>query len=261
MRWLSALRRHKIRDREIEKELRFHLDQRAVDYVARGLSREEAHRRARAEFGGVPQVKRQCRDVWSLPWLRDVRQDARFASRSLLKARGFTGVAIATLGAGLTLSVVMLTIVNAYFIRPLPYPAAERLFTVQYAPPGYDAPGNLRALDWQSLDDVLEHPIAWDLDMFYLMGGARPERAPGAWVTPGFIEGFGVRPMIGRVRPHGGSAVTMWTVIEPSSSVWWSWRHPYTNSIQRRGASSRRGDRALSAGPAGRYRSRHAAEE
>jgi predicted permease len=95
--------------------------------------------------------------------------------------------------------VAELTVLNAYFIRPLPYPSADRLYSIQYAPPGVDPPANLRSLDWSTLSDVVEHPIAWDLDMFYLMGDVRPERAPGAWVTPGFNEAFGMRPIVGRV--------------------------------------------------------------
>ena len=46
--------------------------------------------------------------------------------------------------------------------------------------------------------DIVEHPIAWDLDVFYLLGGEYPETAPGAWVTPGFMRGLGIRASLGR---------------------------------------------------------------
>ena len=83
-------------------------------------------------------------------------------------------------------------------LRGLPYPAAERLCSVRYAAPGADTPDGLERLNWASLADVIEHPIAWDLDMFYLVGGDHTEPAPGAWVTPDFVEGLGVRPALGR---------------------------------------------------------------
>ncbi len=127
-----------------------------------------------------------------------VSADVRSAVRSLLGARGFTSVALLTLGTGLTLCLTALTVINAYLIRPLPYPAASRLYNVGLAAPGQDAPRGLSSLDWSLLDDVVEHHIAWDLDMFYLLGGAYPEPTPGAWVTPGFLQGLGLRAAIGR---------------------------------------------------------------
>jgi putative ABC transport system permease protein len=124
--------------------------------------------------------------------------DLRIALRTLIKARGFSGAAVLSLGLGITLCTLVLASVNAYLVRGLPYPGAERLNSVRYAPPGGDTPDDLERLDWPSLADVIEHPIAWDLDMFYLVGGSHPESAPGAWVTPDFIEGLGVRPALGR---------------------------------------------------------------
>lgn len=116
----------------------------------------------------------------------------------LRHARGFTGVAVVTLGFGLTLCVTAFTVVNAYLLRTLPYPAAERLYNVRYATQGQSQPRNLEQLDWRSLSDVIEQPVAWDLDVFSLLGGAWPESAPGAWVTPGFVAGLGIQPAIGR---------------------------------------------------------------
>lgn len=124
--------------------------------------------------------------------------DLWIAIRTLLKARGFTGAVIVTLGLGLTLSVAVLAILNAYLIRSLPYPAASRMYSVRYAPPGEQSPRGMEALDWRALEDVIEHPVAWDLDMFYLIGGEQAESAPGAWVTPGFVQALGIQPAIGR---------------------------------------------------------------
>jgi putative ABC transport system permease protein len=124
--------------------------------------------------------------------------DLRHAARSLTHARGFTAAAILTLGLGLTLCTTAMVVVRAYLFSDLPYPAAERLYNVRYAAPGRDQPRRMEALDWSSLDDIVEHPIAWDLDAFYLLGGENAEMVPGAWITRGFVEGLGIRPVIGR---------------------------------------------------------------
>ena len=127
-------------------------------------------------------------------------QEGRAAWRSLAHARGFTLTAVLTLGVGLALCLIVAAVANAYLVRPLPYPESDRLYNIQYAPPNTRLPAglDLNALDWSSLDDIVEHPIAWDLDVFYLLGGAYPESAPGAWVLPGYVHGFGVRAALGR---------------------------------------------------------------
>ncbi len=140
--------------------------------------------------------------------MRAVLFDLRSAARSLASSRGFTATAVATLGAGLALCIAVMAVLNAYVVRALPYPAADRLYRLDYGVPGGTQADfrQLVALDWPALDDVFEHAIAWDLDVFYLLGtgsaergaSAYPESAPGAWVTPGYVEGLGVRAAIGR---------------------------------------------------------------
>jgi predicted permease len=124
--------------------------------------------------------------------------DIRHAVRSLARARGFTVVAVGTLAAALALAASVMTVVNAYLLRGLPYPESDRMYNVRYAQPGQDMPRGMEALDWQSLSDIVEHPIAWDLDNFSLRGAPYPELAAGTWVTPGYVEGFGIRPAMGR---------------------------------------------------------------
>ncbi|HSC29402.1 MAG TPA: ABC transporter permease, partial [Vicinamibacterales bacterium] len=125
--------------------------------------------------------------------------DLRVAIRSLLRDRSVATTAIVTLGLAMSIGVAVIVVVNAYLFKALPYPGATRLYSVRYAPPGEPAPGGMQKLDWTALDDVIEHPIAWDLDVFYLIGGGtQAEAAPGAWVTPGFVEGLGIRPAVGR---------------------------------------------------------------
>lgn len=126
-----------------------------------------------------------------------VLDDMKHAGRALRKAPGFTLAAVATLGLGMALSTTAFGVLNAYVLQGLPYPGAERLYSVRYGPPGRELPRNMETLDWQTLSDVIEHEVAWDLDVFYLLGGEQAEAAPGAWVTEGFVQGLGVSPAIG----------------------------------------------------------------
>ena len=149
-------------------------------------------------------------------WISDLRH----AARGLLRARGFTTVAVGTLGVALALCVAVTTVVNAYLVRGLPYPESDRLFNVRYAAPGQMGPRGMEALDWASLTDIVEHPIAWDLDNFSLRGEPYPELAAGTWVTPGYVEGFGVRPALGRGFEPGDFQTGRPTVALISHRLW-----------------------------------------
>lgn len=127
-----------------------------------------------------------------------LNSELRSAIKALIGARGFTAVALITLATSLALAVVVLTVVNAYVFRAMPYPAADRLYRVDYTRPGQLPPRELEDLDWSAVSDVVELTIAWDLDVFYMLGQQYPESMPGAWVTPGYVSGFGVRAALGR---------------------------------------------------------------
>jgi len=124
--------------------------------------------------------------------------DIRRGVRSLRRSGGFATASVLTLGTAIALAATAFAVTRGYLLQGLPYPAADRLYSVRYGAPGQDYPRNMESLDWTSLEDVVEHPIAWDLDVFYLLGGDHAESAPGAWVTEAFVEGLGVRPALGR---------------------------------------------------------------
>jgi hypothetical protein len=146
--------------------------------------------------------------------------EIRLATRALLKARGFTVTAVATLGLGMALCSIAMVVVNAYLLTELPYPMADRLHWIRYGAQGQPQPRDMESLDWRSLDDVIEHPVAWDLDMFYLLGGEHAETAPGAWITRGFAEGFGIQPALGRGFDESAFAPGGENVVMISHQLW-----------------------------------------
>src|SRR5690606_3069611 len=77
-------------------------------------------------------------------------------------------------------------------------PESDRLYWIRLGQPNRPPIDDLATLDWSALDDIVEHPIAWDLDLFNMRGAPYPEAAQGTWVTRGYMEGFGIHPALGR---------------------------------------------------------------
>ena len=144
--WQRLLRRTKMEE-QLEKELRFHLDQHASELIARGHSLNEARRQARVALGGPEQVKENCRDARGTRWLEDLLQDFRYAIRTLRKQPGFAAVALLTLALGSGATTVMFTVINGVLLKPLPYPEPDRLVTVH----GHTDTWNTEAFGEQNL--------------------------------------------------------------------------------------------------------------
>lgn len=169
-------------DRELASEMDAH----------RAMMRDSAH------FGNTLRLRERSRDVWGWTWLDDLARDVKLAARSLRRTPGFTTVAISSLVLGLTLAAAAIAVANAYLIRSLPYPAADRLYHVMYAPPGPYEPAGMSALDWKAISDVVEHPVTASGVTFYLGDGADEQMLPALRVNAGFISALVPRAVVGR---------------------------------------------------------------
>src|SRR5438094_2183143 len=119
-RWAQA-------DQEVDDELRDHLERKTEEYVAQGMTQEEAHRRARLDLGGIEQTKERCRDTRRINWIQDFVQDLRFGLRVLRKSPGFAAVVILTLALGIGANTAIFSVLESQLWRPLPFPDSERL--------------------------------------------------------------------------------------------------------------------------------------
>src|SRR5262245_25601854 len=113
MTWWHLLWRRRQVEEQLDKELRFHLDEHVADLIARGHDPEEARRLARLTLGGPEQVKEGCRDARGTRWLEDFAQDLRYGARTLLKSPVLAFAAIITLAIGIGANTAIFSIVNA----------------------------------------------------------------------------------------------------------------------------------------------------
>lgn len=197
--WYRLWHRDKLED-QLEKELRFHLDQHASELMAHGCDPEEARRRARLAVGGPEQVKEECRDARRTRWLEDLWADVRYAVRTLRRRPGFTAVAVITLALGIGASTAIFSAVNPILFEPLPYPHASQVMTMwDYGPDGsraYVAFGTYREVAERSRSfEAMAALKEWQPTM---TGADVPERLDGQAVSASFFRVLGVRPALGR---------------------------------------------------------------
>ncbi len=194
MTWWSRLLRGNRLERDLDRELRDHLERHVADLIRDGMSEADARRNAALTFGGVERVKEDCRDARGTRWVDDLVQDIRYGVRVLRKAPVFTSVAILSLALGIGANTAIFSLVNSLLIRALPVRAPERLAILEH--------GSWTNPIWEQIrarqSTLFDGAVAWGNDSFDLAAGGPTQRVDGMWVSGGFFEVLGVPAMLGR---------------------------------------------------------------
>jgi putative ABC transport system permease protein len=203
--WLQATLRRSQMDTEMDSELRFHLEARAEDLMRAGVSRQEALRRARLEFGGVDKTKEECREARGAHLAETMMQDFRYGLRMMLGAPGFTAMAVLVLALGIGANTAIFSVVNAVLLRPLPFDQPDRLFQIWHTPPQASFPGMkeftvspANFIDWRNQSSAFEGMSAYGFGRYTLTGSGNPEAIRTCAGTSGLFSILHVRPMLGR---------------------------------------------------------------
>jgi putative ABC transport system permease protein len=191
-------------ERDLDRELRHHVDLRVDDLMQSGLTELEARRRVSIELGGVAQVQDDVRDTWTWRWLDVLMADVRYSIRSLAKSWGFSLGTVAVLALGIGATVAIFSIVNTVLLRPLPYPDAERIVAIEtlWTTTGRTNPdvSGPDFLDWQAQNDVFETmAVSYGGDDFAAVVGDRAVFTNARYVSAEFFAVFGQIASAGRL--------------------------------------------------------------
>ena len=197
---ISSVFRSQKLDRELDDELRSHLEMRAADNMKAGMSAEEARLAARRSFGNPALVKESTRAQRIVLWLESVLQDARFGFRMLRRTPSFTLVAILTMILSIGATTAIFALVESILLRPLPYPDADRLVTIATFMPRMNAEitASPQYAAWRDQSGTLLSAAAYDVGNFNVTGPGVPERLVGGYVTANFFSVLGVSLRLGR---------------------------------------------------------------
>jgi predicted permease len=203
-RLLSFFRRAQL-DRDLDAELRSHLEMAIERNLAQGMSREQARRQALLDFGGLEQTKQIYRDRRGLPSLDTLFQDLRFAFRMLRKSPGFTAVAVLTLALGIGANSAIFTLMNGLMLRTLPVRDPGQLVELLHHEPGDPEPG-FNGFSWDAYsifrdgNHVFSDLIVDSLNFTTVRADKlQPQTVFVGQVGGTFFQALGVRPAAGRL--------------------------------------------------------------
>jgi len=224
MRWLGRLFQKEKSEKQLDAELRFHLDQQIKDYIAAGMNPEEARRRAKLAFGGLEPIKEDCREARRANFLETLLQDMRHGMRMLRNNPGFTAAAAVTLALGIGANTAIFSIVNAAILRPLPYKDSSRIVMVNSHTAMF--PTFSLGISWPDVQQIrsqassLEQTAAYTGADKTLTGKGDPALLEVTNVSDGFFEELGANSQLGRFFTEQDYVLGQNHVVIISNALW-----------------------------------------
>ncbi len=195
----SLFERPKVED-ELDREVRFHLDQQIAENLAAGMGAEEARRAAVLALGGVTQIEEGCREMRRTNYVEELFRDLKFALRTLLANPVFALVLILTMALSIGANTAIFSVIHGVLLRTLPYPKPDSLVRLFLSVPEYPKfpinPNDFH--DYRDRAHSFESMAAYTRYTADLSGDGNPQRLSGFLVTSGFFHVLGVSPLLGR---------------------------------------------------------------
>jgi predicted permease len=220
---LGSLFERKRLERELDTELRYHLDMLVEQNMKKGLSSKDARREALRTFGPVDGIKDDVRDKWLSRFFEVAAQDIRYGVRSLRRNPGFALVIIITMALGIGANTAIFSVVNGVLLRPLPYKDGDKLVVLHHG--AGDLSTNDLGFSVKDINDYRQARSFSDIvefhNMFFnLLGREQPERLSTGVVSANYFDVLGVKPIYGRTFVAADDAPGAPPVLVLSNRYW-----------------------------------------
>jgi putative ABC transport system permease protein len=190
-------------DRELDEEVRFHLESQIEDNLESGMSPTEARYAALRSFGAIGPLKETYREQRTVVWVETIAQDVRYALRTLRRSPAFTLTAVAVLALAIGANTAMFSVMNAVLLRPLPYPSPEQLVMLWSENPSQGTregrPAYWNVEQWRSQSRSFAGLAVFDPVSVTLDREDGVEKISVRRVSPNFFSLLGIQPRLGRV--------------------------------------------------------------
>src|SRR6266571_5179387 len=200
---LRGLFGHKRLERELDDEVRFHLEMQIEDNLKAGMNPEEARYAALRSFGGMEPMKERYRERRAFALIETMAQDLRYAVRTLRKSPGFTTTSVSVLALAIGANTAMFSVLNAVLFRPLPYRSPKQLAMLWSEIPSQDVregrSAYLSVEQWRSQSQSFADMAFFDPVSVTLTSATEAEHISVARISPNFFGLLGVQPLLGRV--------------------------------------------------------------
>jgi predicted permease len=201
MGWLRFLRRSHW-DRERAAELESYLQIETDDNIARGMPPDQARRAARLKLGNTVRIREDIHYMNTISVLDSLGRDLRYALRGMRRNPTFTLAVVLTLALGLGANTAIFAVVDGVLIKPLAYPDAEQLVSLNHTAPGIKVDefqmSPTQYFTYKEENRVFQHIGVWTAGGTTITGIGDPEQARMLAITPDVLQVLGVQPMLGR---------------------------------------------------------------
>jgi len=218
---------------DVRREIELHLEMRAREFEAEGMTKDAARKAALEAFGDRAAIEAEVRSLRSTTvrargrreWVQELAQDLRIALRGLRRTPGFTLVAVLTLALGIGANSALFSVLRSVLLRPLPYPNAGELVQVwsDHRERGRSEPEWLTPpdfVDWREGNRTFSGMAAyqgWGPDF---TGNGEPEALGGVSVSGNYFSVLGIRPALGRLLTMADDDAGAEPVVVLSDAVW-----------------------------------------
>ena len=190
---------------DLNAEIDAHLEFEIEENISRGMPPDEASAAARRHVGNLTLIQERARDAWKFPLLETVAQDLRYGLRGIRRSPGFAMVVVLTLALGIGANTAIFSVVNAVLLRPLPFPAAERLVWLGESDPKAEGISVtwVNYQHWRNENHSFEDIAGCETAHFTFTGRGEPMLTRAGLVTRGFFGLVGAHALLGRVFGAG----------------------------------------------------------